>query len=125
MEVNCDFEDGLLNYDFCFFDDDEILDILDDEIISVNDIINIIKRVEVMKVIIEIIFEKSKVLIKSDKRVWINSYVIFSRFILVSVRLSDFVYDKLDGILENYGFIRIFISGDGNCCFVFILYGLE
>lgn len=125
LEANCDSEDGLPNYDSCPSDDDEISDTSDDEIISANDIINITKRAEVMKAITETIFEKSKAPIKSDKRVWINSHAILSRFTSVSARSSDSVYDKLDGILENYGFTRIPISGDGNCCFASISYGLE
>ena len=125
LEANCASEDDLTNYDSCPSDDDEISDTSDDEIISENDIINIAKRAEVMKAITETTFEKSKVPIKSDKRVWINAHAILSKFTPVSAQSSDSVYDKLDGILDNYGFTRIPISGDGNCCFASISYGLE
>jgi len=106
LEANHDSENGLPNYETCSSDDNEITDTSDDEIISADDIINITKRAEVIKVITETTAEKS------GKRVWINSHAIRRKFTSVSIQSSDSDYEKLDGI-------------DRNWCFASILYGLD
>jgi hypothetical protein len=96
--------------------------------ISSKDIQNIIDKAKMMANVVNDTYAKGKAPITANKNFWIHSPSILLMF---SNPICDGQVEKtateqhLDGILENYGFKRKEVPGNGDCSFLAVSNGIE